>query len=163
MLKEYDLYDIIMGLEREIGFKSWNKENPLTVLCVWTRLLAILVDKHIIPYEKAVKFRDWAGEISTAPDDKMLQVCDEIHNAILKTDSCKASDVLKAVCASFICSLRPLSLDHKIRTRWPAEASAQVWSFVTGSYNLNEVTTYSRMSWQRHLYSQALALAKYQR
>ena len=96
----------------------------------------------------------------------MTVACERIHKGILEIDyddgwpTDKAGNALNSVC---LCAMFGIETGKSggMKSRWPAEASQQVWGFVLGcGMAANEVVTISRMAWQRHLYGQALALVR---
>ena len=127
-------------LEREIGYSSWGGAgDPTAVLCAWTRLLANTVGRHAFPqiYKYGDKIGLWCEEIVNAPDHGMVEVCQHIHDSISEIDNDdgwptdRAGYTLNAVCLCATYGIDPGKLG--MGTRWPAEASSQVWEFATGS------------------------------
>lgn len=160
------LMDLVRALETEIGYGSaGERRRPEAIICAWTRLLAEVVSHHAIPQLHAYgdKVQSWARQIETASDDDMLALCGDIHDRILAVDNDdgwpgdQAGSALNAVCLGARYGLDDLLA---VRSRWPAEASQVVWRFATGAGNANEVVAISRQAWQRHIYGQALALAR---
>lgn len=153
----------VRSLANEIGAQYWRKIDDLAFLAAWTRLLADVVAQHTIP--QLCKYGDqvaaWADEIMAAPDAEIVAVCKRIHDEISTIDcddgwpTDKAGTAINNVCLCAICGIG--DMEH---SRWPAHASQGVWSFATGSQNSNEVVSISRSAWQRHIFSQAMALTQ---
>ena len=130
------------------------------VLAEWTRQLARVVERHTAPPLSAYgeDVMRWASDIYGAETPAtVLDRCEAVHGFIRTADNedgwpvDRAGSALNAVCLGAM-----YGIDGK-----PAEASQQVWSWVTGAGNGNDVVSISRSAWQRHLYGQVLAVAKH--
>lgn len=156
-----------MVLAREIGWvgNTFGPRIDTPILCAWTRLLAAVVRDHTLPgiHAYAHDVVRWAKEIVDASDEDMFATCERIGDEIEKKDSCdgwatdRAGAELERVCLA-----GTLGIADQATSRWPAEASSTVWAFAVGcgSANHNAVIAISKSAWQRHLFSQALALAR---
>ena len=155
----------LRALQREIGAAWWPKGTAEAILSEWTRQLARVVGDHVMPgvEDYAEEINGWALCIARERDGwQMVALCEDIHKQILERDNFdgwptdRGMNALNAVCLGAMYGLDPERAEN---SRWPAQASQVVWEFVTGARNGNEVVTISRSAWQRHVFTQAVALA----
>lgn len=162
-------YQCVKLLEREIGYVGWGEAADASdkVLAEWTRQLARVVAHHTAPplHAYGEDVMRWADDIQGAETaEAVLDRCEAVHGWILAADNDdgwptdRAGSTLNAVCLGGMYSLDP---ERAKNSRWPAEASQQVWKWVTGAGNGNDVVAISRAAWQRHLYGQVLAIVKH--
>ena len=160
-------FPVLQSLRREVGAALWtvDPDECKAFLCEWTRQLARIVEKLTVPqlHEYGESVVNWASSIIITPDNQLLDVCIQIHDAISEIDNDdgwpvdRAGSALNHTCLGAIHSL---DLNKAENSRWPAHASCHVWEFATGARNGNEVVSISRMAWQRHLFGQTAAVVR---
>ena len=162
-----DYVTSVRNLSQEIGAGIWagSDNDAKSILCSWTRLLLQIVSRHasVEKHEYTDLIIEWCDDIRNSYDDQMREKCCQVKSMIHGLDpntsgpTNHALGILHAICIAAKYSLD----DHSfLGTGWLSESSVKVWRLATGSGNVNEIVTISRMAWQQHLFAQAIALAE---